>query len=205
MDVSIIKEDSSLLESKIEEIIAFAKTNYVSTDDLHGLGHVERVIHIAKKIHEHEGGSWKKILCIGWLHDIGRKYEKEEQNHHAKISAKMTRKFLMELNIAETVVEEIIQGILSHSFSIGGTAHTLEAKIISDADKLDALGAVGIYRVCAYQGQQLQGIRAVVEHCDDKLFKLIDKMYLPYSKLLAKERTYRIRQFQSELIEELNH
>ncbi|WP_371802912.1 HD domain-containing protein [Candidatus Lokiarchaeum ossiferum] len=205
MDCSKKREDRNLLESKIDEIIAFAKKNYVSTDDLHGLGHVERVIHLAKKIHDQEGGSWHKIQCIGWLHDVGRKFEKVENEHHATISAKMSRNLLIKLNIAESVVEEIVQGILSHSFSIGGTAQTLEAKIISDADKLDALGAVGIYRVCAYQGQRLQGIRAVIDHCDDKLFKLIDKMYLPYSKQMAKERTYRIRQFQSELIEELNH
>ena len=198
-------ELNCLLEANIDDIIAFAKDSYVSTDDLHGLGHVKRVIHIAKKIHEHEGGSWYKIQCIGWLHDIGRKYEVTRQEHHAEISAKMAQTYLTELNFPESIIEEICQGILNHSFSIGGIAQNLEAKIISDADKLYALGDLGIYRVCSYQGQRQQGIRAVVDHCDEKLFKLIDKMYLPYSKQLAKERTYRIRQFQSELIEELYH
>ncbi len=197
--------DESELESKIPEIIGFAQQNYVVTDDLHGLGHVQRVMHLAKKIHDHEGGVWSKIQCIGWLHDIGRKHENGKQEHHAIISAQMAKELLIDFKISESFIEEIYQGILSHSFSIGGVAKTLEAKIISDADKLDALGAVGIYRVCAYQGQRLQGIQAVVDHCDEKLFKLIEKMYLPYSKMLAKERTYRVRQFQSELIEELYH
>ncbi len=205
MAKKVERREEIKFENKLPEIISFAKQNYVITDDLHGLGHVQRVMHLAQKIYEREGGSWPLICCIGWLHDIGRKNEEVNKAHHAIISGQMAKQFLAELQIAKPLIEEICQGILSHSFSIGGVARTLEAKIISDADKLDALGAVGIYRVCAYQGQRLQGIQAVVDHCDDKLFKLMDRMYLPFSQQLAKERTYRIRQFQRDLIEELKH
>ena len=114
------------------------------------------------------------------------------------------KQFLISLQFPEQLVKEISHGILAHSFSIGEKAKNIEAKIVSDADKLDALGAIGIYRVCAFQAQRNQGIQAILHHFDEKLVKLVDKMYLPYSKKLAIERMARIKRFQQEIIEELN-
>ncbi|MHA2002349.1 MAG: HD domain-containing protein [Promethearchaeota archaeon] len=187
----------------ISKIKTFAASFYDKSDDLHGLPHIQRVLRNSHRIYSKEGGNWNLIETIIWLHDIGRRDEKLQKNHHAQYSAELAQNLFQKLKIPEDLQEKITHGILAHSFSIGGKPKFLEAKIVSDADKLDALGAVGIFRVCAYQALHHQGINEVLAHCDDKLFKLIDLMFLPTSKKIAKERVQRIRRFQQDMLEEL--
>ena len=123
------------LETYIPQIITFAKTHYNELDDLHGLGHIERVLNLASKIHKVEGGYWPIILIIVWLHDTGHIYSKKQNRNHAIISKNMAEQFLISLQFPEQLVKEISHGILAHSFSIGEKAKNIEAKIVSDADK----------------------------------------------------------------------
>lgn len=192
------------LISFIPKIKDFAAEHYLENDGLHGLSHVKRVLQNARRIHAHQGeGSWPLIEIIVWLHDIGRKYEEEQKKNHAIISAKSAGEFLKSLNFSSQDIQEIRHGILGHSFSMGGKPQTIEAKITSDADKLDALGAVGIFRVCAYQGQKKLGISEVISHIDEKILKLENRMFLDFSKKLAKERTKIIIEFKQQLKDEL--
>jgi len=180
----------------------FAISYYDPADDLHGVGHVRRVLHIAQNLHQREGGSWPVIEAAIWLHDIGRQDEAKMGIHHALLSSHMAAAFFLEHGLTTIEVSEVIHAIEAHSFSIGGRATTLEAQLVSDADKLDALGAVGIFRVCAYQGQKRQGIPQIIAHCHEKLYVLGDQMYLPSSKARAEELTARIRDFVAQLLEE---
>jgi len=187
---------------KIKE---FAIKHYPEFEGLHGLPHIKRVLQNARRIHAHEGGggSWPLIESIVWLHDIGRIDEKKKKKNHAIISAKSAGDFLKTLNLSSQDIQEIRHGILGHSYSMGGKPQTLEAQITSDADKLDALGAVGIFRVCAYQGQKNLGISEVIAHLDEKILKLENQMFLDYSKILAKDRTKIIIDFKKQLQDEL--
>ncbi|QEE15454.1 HD domain-containing protein [Promethearchaeum syntrophicum] len=186
----------------IPKIKEFSKEHYPEKEGLHGLPHVKRVLQTARRIHAHEGGSWPLIECIVWLHDIGRKYEKEQKKNHAIISGKSAETFLKTLDFSPRDIQEIRHGILGHSYSMGGKPQTLEAQITSDADKLDALGAVGIFRVCAYQGQQGSGIPAVIAHINEKILKLESHMFLDFSKGLAHERSSFILEFMKRIEEE---
>ncbi|MHA1719508.1 MAG: HD domain-containing protein [Promethearchaeota archaeon] len=186
----------------IPKIKDFAVQHYPENDGLHGLPHVERVLQNAKRIHAHHGGSWPLIEAIVWLHDIGRKYEEEQKENHAFISAKSAGEFLKSIDLSSRDIQEIRHGILGHSYSMGGKPQTLEAQIASDADKLDALGAVGIFRACAYQGQKGLGIPEVITHLDEKILKLESRMYLEFSKKIAHERTKFILDFKKKIEEE---
>ncbi len=184
---------------KIKE---FATEHYPEFEGLHGLPHVKRVLQNARRIHAHEGGSWPLIEAIVWLHDIGRKDEEKKKKNHAILSAKSSGDFLKSLNVSSQDIQEIRHGILGHSYSMGGKPQTLEAQIASDADKLDALGAVGLFRVCAYQGKKGFGITEVIAHIDEKILKLESRVFLDYSKKIAHERSSFILEFKKRIKEE---
>lgn len=186
----------------VKSIEKFAREHY-SNDDLHGIGHVLRVLENAKKIHAIEEGNWQIIEIIVWLHDIGRSREEIEKKHHATLSNEMSMEFLHTSSIDDATIKLISEGILQHSFSVGGIAQSIEAKIVSDADKLDALGAIGIFRTCAYQHDHNQGINDVLAHFHEKLYKLPGKMYLEESKKIAQSRIAVLRDYEKNTIHEL--
>ena len=186
----------------IPKIKEYAKEQYPEFEGLHGLPHIERVLQNARRIHAHEGGSWPLIECIIWLHEIGRIDDEKKKKNHAILSAKSAGDFLKSLDFSSQDIQEIRHGILGHSYSMGGKPQTLEAQIASDADKLDALGAVGLFRVCAYQGQKGFGITEVIAHINEKILKLESRIFLDYSKGLAHERSSFILEFKKKIKEE---
>lgn len=157
-----LSNKQGIFQEYLPKIKTFAEQFYDPSDDLHGLGHVQRVLVHAKKIWEKEEGNWDIIEMIIWLHDIGRKLETKLKQNHAIISKQLAQPFLESIGLKQTVIDQILHGIVAHSFSLGIPAKSIEAKIVSDADKLDALGAIGIYRVCAYQSLHAHGIKAVI-------------------------------------------
>ena len=82
-----------------------------------------------------------------------------------------------ELEISEKIINDIILCIRAHSFSNNITPKTLEAEILSDVDKLDALGAIGIYRTIGFTIKKQGGIKQVIEHLENKILKLPDQLY----------------------------
>jgi uncharacterized protein len=190
------------LHIELPNIIAFARSQY-DQDDLHGIGHIERTLENARRLHRHEGGYWDLIETIVWLHDIGRRYEHIQGRHHALISVEMAQKFLNTTKISSYLLEIILNGIQGHSFSIGQKVNTIEGQIVSDADKLDAIGAVGIFRTCVYQASKPHGINLMLDHMAKKLLILDKELYLPISIQIAKERISRMLKFREQLLEEL--
>ncbi|GAH41189.1 unnamed protein product, partial [marine sediment metagenome] len=79
---------------------------------------------------------------------------------------------------------------------------TLEAKILSDADKLDALGAIGLYRTIIFTLRNKGGIEQVINHLENKILKLKDGLYLEVSKQIAEERSKIIIDFYNKIREE---
>lgn len=191
------------LERKMKEIITFAKDFYDSNDDLHGLGHINRVLVHSKKIWRKEGGEWPIIESIIWLHDIGRNQEKKFAENHAILSEKLAKPYLIRLGLNQDLISQISHGIISHSYSVGIKPRSIEAKIVSDADKIDALGAVGIFRVCAFQANNEEGIKEVIAHYYDKLEILQNQLYLDASIEIGIERTEILKNFIENLKNEV--
>lgn len=162
----------------------------------HGYEHTERVIELCKVLGEALGANMDVLIPAAILHDIGR-----EHDNHAHQGALMAREILDEQGYSG--VDEIVHAIMIHSFSVGGQAETLEAKILSDADKLDAMGAIGVYRVAQYGVEHECDLQESVAHFHEKLLKLKDLLYTEEAKKLAEKRHKYMLEYLEQLDKEL--
>lgn len=163
--------------------------------DGHDVSHTLRVLANAKKIAEKYPESDSFIIELAaLLHDTDdHKLFKTENNANA-------RKFLENSKVDKETQEQVIEAINSVSFSKnrGKTPSTLEGRIVQDADRLDALGAIGIARTFAYGGRAGRPLEASRQHFDDKLLLLKDEMNTEEGRRLAKERHELMESFLAE-------
>ena len=141
-------------------------------DDIHGFRHVERVYNTSVQLGHQLHADMLIVKISSLLHDIGRKKDKKSvsQKNHAKFSAEIAKEYLSSnnFNFSQDIMENIIHCIEAHSFSNDVIPNTLEAKILSDADKLDAIGAIGLYRTIGFTVKNKGGIDQVIEHLENK-------------------------------------
>jgi uncharacterized protein len=141
-------------KQEVLEKVKIFVLQWIPKDDIHGYGHTERVFQMCIKIGQELGANLYVLKLAALLHDIGRyhniSYSKD--TNHAEISADIALNFLQKVNFKfnRNEQENIIHCIQAHSFSNKNLPRTLEAKILSDMDKLDALGAIGLYRTIGY-------------------------------------------------------
>ncbi|MUV39821.1 uncharacterized protein JNUCC1_03705 [Lentibacillus sp. JNUCC-1] len=165
----------------------------------HDYHHMKRVALMAKKIAQEEQADVFMCEAAGWLHDVG---DHKLFKRPAEIKEDM-QKLLKNIELQTFSIDHINSIIQSVSYTSGKRIPaTLEGKIVQDADRLDALGAVGIARTFAYGGFKHQPIfsddeteRTSMRHFYDKLFKLSDMMHTQSARELAKERHQFMEQF----------
>ncbi len=169
----------------------FAKDN-TPKDEIHGFPHIKRVLNLCLNLGKNLDANLKILEISALLHDIGRNYEKKGAIHenHAELSAEIALNFLKSQNfqITQDELNNITHCIKAHSFSNKIIPKTLEAKVLSDADKLDALGAIGLYRTIGFTLKNQGGIVQIIEHLENKILKLKDQLYLDLSKQIAVEK-----------------
>lgn len=117
----------------------------------HDYSHVYRVYKLALKIGKKEKADLFVLSLASLLHDID--VRKGRENHHLR-SAEVAGKFLKELGVDGKTIIKVQDCIKAHSYrgARKNPAKTIEAKIISDADKLDVMGAIGVARICSFAG-----------------------------------------------------
>jgi uncharacterized protein len=145
-----------------------------------------------------------KIAAL--LHDIGRIDENKNnlERNHAEVSAEKAKEFLLSNNFKfmQKEIDDIFHCIKAHSFSNKIVPRSIEAKILSDADKLDALGAIGLYRTVGFTVKNRGGIEQVIEHLENKIMRLKNLLFLDKSKRIAEERYNIINNFYKMIKEE---
>ena len=192
-----------MLEKHILSLVRNYAFNNSEKDDVHGFSHTERVHELSIQIGKNLGANLFILRISALLHDVGRIRERNSslKENHADLSAKMASQFLNTLNfkISEKDKLNIIHCIRAHSFSNNIVPKTLEAKILSDADKLDALGAIGLYRTIGFTIKKKGGIDQVIEHLENKILKLRDRLHLEKSREIADERKKIIWDFYNEI------
>lgn len=164
---------------KIRKIVKKRMRNFGG----HGWDHVERVYNLCVSLGKKEKADVRTLEVASLLHDIVR-----GGDNHASTSAKEAERILLRLGLPRDKISGVTNVIKAHSFSGGEIPLTLEAKILSDADKLDAMGAVGIYRVSAFSGEAQRSLGETINHFYEKLLKLRDMMYTKTAKRMADER-----------------
>ena len=158
----------------------------------HDAEHTLRVYRNALLIAKSEPGCDIRVVSLAaLLHDADdHKLFATENNANA-------RAFLSENQAPEDLTERICKVINSVSFSKnrGHTPETVEGKIVQDADRLDAMGAVGIARTFAYGGEHGRPLLGSVQHFHDKLLLLKDLMNTEEGKRMAAERHAFLEEF----------
>lgn len=184
---------------------------YYSDDPVHGFDHVLRVLALAERIARAEGADLEIVRAAVLLHDIARDVEDEEagQHDHAALAAERARMILQ--GYPPERIEAVCQAIRCHRFRSGPPPETPEARVLFDADKLDAMGAIGIARAFAYAGQHGQPLSSQpdearyspVDEFRQKLALLRDRMTTATGRALAEERHAFMEAFFERLAAEL--
>lgn len=120
---------------------------YAERDPAHDFEHILRVMHLAERIAGIEGANRAVVRAAALLHDVCR-----GENDHAAASAAFARRWLAERGASPEFIEAVAHAIEAHRFREPRAARTLEARVLFDADKLDALGIIGLARLFAYSG-----------------------------------------------------
>ncbi|MFL7838436.1 MAG: HD domain-containing protein [Candidatus Promineifilaceae bacterium] len=204
-----------------EEQFAQFLENETGQDPAHDRGHVLRVVANAKVLAAKDGARLDIVIPAAWLHDCVIVPKNSEQRQRASVmAARRAAAFLKESGYPAENIAAIEHAIAAHSFSAGIEAETLEAKVVQDADRLDAIGAIGIARCFAVGGalgtpfydlgepfpvtRQANDREFVVDHFYVKLFKLVDQMGTPAGRQEAERRTAVMRQFLAQLGDEIS-
>jgi len=186
------------------KIIEFVQNSLsTSSKGAHTFDHTKRVYAISLKIGEGLPISTRVLQAAALLHDVGRQREDLTGISHSILSGEMSKPLLLELGYTNAEIEQIVDAIRTHRFSEGIEPNSPEGSILSDADKLDAMGAVGVYRAIAQAESKGKGIVGFLQHADEKLLKLKDLMYTAKGKELAVERHEILQRFVEELQNEI--
>jgi uncharacterized protein len=139
----------------IQEIRGFAMEHFEGARGSHDWDHTERVCNLCGHIGQIEGADLHVLEIAAYLHDVGRPYEDEAKGGvcHADKGAEMAQELLAKYDIPDEQKVNIVHCIRSHRFRGNHGPKTIEAKVLFDADKLDAIGAVGIARAYLFAGE----------------------------------------------------
>lgn len=127
-------------------------------DTAHDVDHLERVMTLAETIQKREGGDLPTIWAAVALHDIGQERERKYGGDHALIGAEMADDLLTGTCFPQASILAVQQAIREHRMTGGLKPHTLEGRILYDADKIDILGAIGIGRLYCVTGRYNQKV-----------------------------------------------
>lgn len=119
----------------------------MESDPAHDLAHIQRVVTSGIALCEREKAELAIVLPACWLHDcvnVDKKSPLRDQG--SRLSAKRALEFLAEIGYPEQYFDDIAHAICAHSFSANIATKTIEAEVVQDADRLDALGAIGLSR-----------------------------------------------------------
>lgn len=205
----------------IDKTAAFIKQKFSTETTGHDWSHMRRVWQLAKRIGQSEGDVDMFVVELGaLLHDIADwKFSKDEEE-----GPRVARAWLESLGVNNDAIEHIEDIIRNVSFKGAGVKNKLsrEGQVVYDADKLDAMGAIGIARAFAYGGANqrpmyVPGRKVVLHktfddykkdrsgtlnHFYEKLLLLKDRMFTKTGKQLARQRHEVLQQFVNEFLKE---
>ena len=136
----------------IDATVAFVKEKLEGAEAGHDWFHIERVWKLSKQIAESEGGNQEVIELSALLHDIA---DPKFHNGDETIALNISRTFLEGQKVSEEVIQQVLMVIKNISFKNRGEAlqnPPLELQIVQDADRIDAIGAIGIARTFNFGG-----------------------------------------------------
>ena len=205
---------------KIIDSLKHEVEKIMDNDSAHDFEHVMRVFKNAENICKKEKANKKLVLSAALLHDIVSYPKSDKRSKQSSLeSAKKAEKILKKFSFSENEINIVSDAICDHSFSQNKIPETLEGKILQDADRLDAIGAIGIARVFATGGSLKRPFYNIddpfcknrnpddktwtLDHFFEKLLKLESLMNTKTGKLEAKRRTKILKEYLKMLKQEI--
>lgn len=207
-------------DTRIHPLMAIAAARCAEADPAHDLSHVRRVAGNAGRIAEAEGADVEIALAAAWLHELFN-YPKDhpESRRSGEVCATEALSVLEQQGWPEARAAHVADCIRTHSFSSGLRPATLEAAILQDADRLDAIGAIGVARCFATTavmrrpfyhpddprgtGRELDDKLWGVDHFERKLLRIASTMNTATGRALAMEREDFLRLYLEQLFREI--
>jgi uncharacterized protein len=197
-------------------------TDRMATDPAHDLSHVRRVVRNTVGLSRSETAEMDITLPAAWLHDcVSVPKDSDQRSQASRLAAAEAVTFLQSIGYPDAKLEAIRHAIEAHSFSAGIEPRTLEARIVQDADRLEALGAIGIARCLLTggsmgtplydpedpfsQAREPDDRRYTLDHFYCKLFKLPDTMQTEAGRAEAHRRAEYMRAFLERLRQEIDY
>lgn len=192
----------------------------LESDAAHDLAHIQRVVSNARSIVAKETSDPEVVLAAAWLHDcVILPKNHLDRKKASSLAAQKAGRFLSDTDFPPNKIQAVTHAIESHSFSAGIETETIEAKIVQDADRIDALGAIGIARCFSVGGQMNSPLynpddpfcenrspddkKWTVDHFFVKLFKLPKTMHTDAARQMAEKRVEYMKDFLIELSAEI--
>jgi uncharacterized protein len=189
-------------------------------DAAHDLSHIKRVVKNTLYLTDIEKGNIDITLPAACLHDcVSVPKDSPLRSQSSRLAAEAASGFLADIDYPANLVPEIAHAIEAHSFSAGLPCRTLEARIVQDADRMDALGAIGIARCLLVGGRfnvplfnpddpfcenrEPDEKSWTIDHFYTKLFKLPDTMQTEAGRTEARRRAELMREYLRNLGEEI--
>ena len=206
--------------NELEYLKKYVKKIYEKNDPAHDFMHIMRVYKNAERICKSENVNRKLVLISVLLHDIVKKTHSDKRSKSsADLSADKAKSILKKLQFSENEINIVTEAIRNHSFTKGKISDSIEGKILQDADRLDALGAVGIARVFSVSGSKKRQFyqfndpfsknrspndkKWALDHFFKKLLIIEKLMNTKAGKIEAKKRTILLKNYLRDLEKEI--
>lgn len=190
-------------------------------DGSHDASHLLRVWNNVCAIRDHEGGDPEILIAATLLHDcVSVEKNSPFRSSASRLAAAKATELLTQMAWAEERVGAVAHAIEAHSFSAAIAPETLEARVLQDADRLDALGMIGVARLFYVSGRMSGGLydphdphashrdyddkRFAVDHFHTKLFHLAEGFQTATGARLAQKRHERMKRYLDELMQEVD-
>ena len=198
----------------------YVKRIYAKNDPAHDFEHIMRVYKNAEKICKTEKSNKKLVLISVLLHDIIKKSETDKRTKSSSsLSASKSIKILEKLQFSDNDISIVSEAIRNHSFTKNKISKSIEGRILQDADRLDAIGAIGIARVFSVSGaknrqfyepsdpfsknRKMNDKKWALDHFFKKLLLLENVMNTKTGKIEAKKRTIVLKNYLDSLKKEI--
>ncbi len=196
------------MNAVIEKTRAHVRSKFEGEGSGHDWWHIQRVVNIALVLAEQEQADPYIVELAALLHDIA---DYKFHGGDESVGPRVAREWLTSLNVEEPVIVHVCDIVAGISFKGAGVAtpmKSIEGKVVQDADRLDAIGAIGIGRTFAYGGHKgmpmhdpgyhpemhasaeayKKGANTVIGHFHEKLLLLKDRMNTESARRMAEDR-----------------
>lgn len=219
----MINHNTNTLPQWEQKITAYLQDIELDDSDAsHDFAHFQRVWHTAQSLMEKVGEPVNELVVLAacYFHDVVILPKNDPNRGIAStLAAQKTKDCLAELSFPEALIDPVCHAVASHSFSAGITPETIEAKIVQDADRMEALGAIGLARVFYTAGvlrhklfdpqdplaedRELNDRQFALDHFQQKLLTLPATMQTQAGRQMAEHGADFLRTYMVKLCNEL--